>query len=281
MQAQELFQPDWIGVTEQSQDFATPQLVRALRATLLLPPAPVSDGAIAPLTTHWCLASPVGQRHELLVDGQIAGPGILPPIPLPRRMRAGGTLEFRDRLRVGDTVSKNSCVKSITPKTGSSGQLCFVTIRHDVTTQRGPALSESVDIVYRAAAEGAAKSREPAQPLRQPRFHRLMSSDPVMLFRYSALTFNGHRIHYDRNFATDVEGYPGLVVHGPLQASLLVEQAISWGSDSNIKRFSYRNTMPLFDRETFALNAVENDDGLDLWVSNANGLATMTATAEW
>ena len=157
---------------------------------------------------------------ELGPDGHPARGGFLPPVPLPRRMWAGGELEFFDTLRVGDEVTRTSRIAEVTMKTGSTGVLCFVSVDHLVTTPRGTAIRERQDIVYRDVSTAAAAPAKPAAPPPTAQHRESHMADPVLLFRYSALTFNGHRIHYDRDYVTKVEGYPGLIFHGPMQAAL-------------------------------------------------------------
>jgi 3-methylfumaryl-CoA hydratase len=170
----------------------------------------------------------------------------------------------------------------VTQKTGSTGTLCFVSVEHTVTTPRGVAIRERQDIVYRdmggAAPAAPAKAPPPAPMAKHRETH---VSDPVLLFRYSALTFNGHRIHYDRDYVTKVEGYPGLVFHGPLQAALIVEFAAKLHGGVAPKKFSYRGVQPLFEGTEFSINANDTHTGTDLWIANAEGQPTMKGTAVW
>jgi 3-methylfumaryl-CoA hydratase len=212
----------WIGRTEAASDIVTAQLVKGLRATLFMEIGRPRPGDAAPFTVHWCLAQPVYPMSELSADGHPTRGGFLPPVPLPRRMWAGGELEFFDALRVGDEATRTSRIADVTMKTGSTGVLCFVSVEHLITTPRGTAIRERQDIVYRDMS--AAPAAVPAKPAAAPRLAQHSEghmADPVLLFRYSALTFNGHRIHYDRDYVTKVEGYPGLIFHGPMQAALL------------------------------------------------------------
>ncbi|HEY0329505.1 MAG TPA: MaoC family dehydratase N-terminal domain-containing protein [Rhodopseudomonas sp.] len=269
----------WIGRSEQASDIVTAQLVKGLRATLFLDIGTPAEGDAAPFTVHWCLAQPVAPMAELGPDGHPARGGFLPPVPLPRRMWAGGQLQFLDTLRVGDAVTRTSTIADVTLKHGSTGPLCFVAVEHIISTERGVAVRERQDIVYRelssAAAAPAAPAAAPAAQHRESHF-----ADAVLLFRYSALTFNGHRIHYDRDYVTKVEGYPGLIFHGPLQAALLVNFATKLRGAAP-KQFSYRGVQPLFDGGEFSINANETAAGLELWTSNAAGAPTMKASASW
>jgi hydroxyacyl-ACP dehydratase HTD2-like protein with hotdog domain len=181
-------------------------------------------------------------------DGHPKRGGFLPPVhDLPRRMWAGGRLTFHDAaLRAGDAVRRTSTILSVQEKAGGSGRLVFVTVRHVVEGPAGLSIEEEQDIVYRGA-EGAAVKPAPAAPDWPGAARREMVPDPVMLFRYSALTGNGHRIHYDHPYVTQVEGYPGLVVHGPLQATLMAALAVETTPGATLRRFAFRGRRPCFD----------------------------------
>jgi 3-methylfumaryl-CoA hydratase len=270
----------WIGRTTEASDIVTAQLVKGLRATLFLPIGEPKKGDAAPFTVHWCLAPTVVPASELGPDGHPARGGFLPPVPLPRRMWAGGELEFLDSLRVGDEVTRSSRIKDVSLKSGSTGMLCFVAVDHEIKTPRGTAIRERHDIVYRDVTTGSA----PAKPTGAPpvaKHRETYFADPVLLFRYSALTFNGHRIHYDRDYVTKVEGYPGLIFHGPMQAALLVEFAAKLHGGAAPKKFVYRGVQPLFEGSEFSVNADETVDGMELWTANSQGAPTMKGTATW
>jgi 3-methylfumaryl-CoA hydratase len=270
----------WVGRTQDASDIVTPQLVKGLRATLFQEVGEPKTGDTAPFTVHWCLAQPVFPMSQLGPDGHPARGGFLPPVPLPRRMWAGGELAFLEPLRVGDETKRISRIADVTLKTGSTGALCFVAVEHLVTTARGTAIRERQDIVYREATAGGSVPPKAAAPPPAAKHRESHVSDPVLLFRYSALTFNGHRIHYDRDYVTKVEGYPGLIFHGPLQAALLVELAAKLRGGKPPKKFSYRGLQPLFEG-AFSANANETADGMELWVANADGQPTMKAIANW
>lgn len=273
----------WIGRTEEASDIVTAQLVKGLRATLFLDIGEPKTGDAAPFTTHWCLAQPVYPMSMLGPDGHPTRGGFLPPVPLPRRMWAGGELQFIEPLRVGDEATRASRIADVTVKSGSTGTLCFVSVEHTISTARGVAIRERQDIVYRDMPTSG-KNAAPAQPAAAPpaaKHRQTHISDPVLLFRYSALTFNGHRIHYDRDYVTKVEGYPGLIFHGPMQAALLVEFAAHLHGGTAPKKFSYRGLQPLFEGGEFSVNANEVAEGLDIWVANADGAPTMRGTASW
>jgi 3-methylfumaryl-CoA hydratase len=271
----------WIGRSQEASDIVTAQLVKGLRATLFQEIGEPRTGDAAPFTVHWCLAQPVFPMSELGPDGHPARGGFLPPVPLPRRMWAGGELEFLDSLRVGDEATRTSRIADVTVKAGSTGTLCFVAVEHVVTTSRGVAIRERQDIVYRDVAGTPAAPAKAPPPPPVAKHRETHVSDPVLLFRYSALTFNGHRIHYDRDYVTKVEGYPGLIFHGPMQAALIVELAAKLRSGRPPKKFAYRGVQPLFDGTEFSVNANDNGAGLELWTANAEGQPTMKATATW
>jgi 3-methylfumaryl-CoA hydratase len=272
----------WIGRTTEASDIVTAQLVKGLRATLFMEIGDPKPGDAAPFTVHWCLAQPVFPMSELGPDGHPARGGFLPPVPLPRRMWAGGELEFIDPLRVGDQAVRTSRITDVTMKTGSTGPLCFVSVEHVIATSRGPAIRERQDIVYRdMSAQPASAPAKPATPPPATRHRESHMADAVLLFRYSALTFNGHRIHYDRDYVTGVEGYPGLIFHGPMQAALLVEFAAKQHGGKAPAKFSYRGVQPLFEGSEFSVNANDAGAGMELWTANSAGQPTMKGTATW
>jgi len=271
-----------IGRTSEASDIVTAQLVKGLRATLFQEIGEPRPGEAAPFTVHWCLAQPVFAMSMLSADGHPTRGGFLPPVPLPRRMWAGGELQFLDPLRVGDDTTRKSRIADVTIKTGSTGQLCFVSVEHEVTTPRGSAIRERQDIVYRGMESTQSATPAKAPPPPPVAKHReTHMADPVLLFRYSALTFNGHRIHYDRDYVTKVEGYPGLIFHGPLQAAFIVELAAKLHGGTPPKKFSYRGVQPLFEGAEFSVNASDNGKGLELWIANSAGQPTMTGNATW
>lgn len=271
----------WIGRTETAQDAVTPRLVREFGATLnqdlpgeRIEPEP---GSPAQLAIHWCLAPSIPKASELGADGHLARGVFLPPVPLPRRMWAGGNLQFQDRLVVGDVVERRSRISDVTIKQGRSGTLCFVTVDHVIATARGPAILERQEIVYRAIQSGTS-SKTDSTPPPAPQWTQDGRSDPVLLFRYSALTFNSHRIHYDQRYVTEIEGYPGLICHGPLQATLLLHFAASIAGAAPVS-FKFRSIKPLFEGVPFRLCACEAAGGLHLWIQTADGVQTMDAEA--
>lgn len=269
----------WIGRSEAATDIVTAQLVKGLRATLFQEVGDPRAGDAAPFTVHWCLAQPVFPMSMLGLDGHPTRGGFLPPVPLPRRMWAGGEIEFLQPLRVGDESTRTSRIADVQVKSGSTGTLCFVSVEHSISSPRGVAIRERQDIVYREMTSSApATAKAPPPKAQHIETH---VSDPVLLFRYSALTFNGHRIHYDRDYVTEVEGYPGLIFNGPLQAALIIEMAAKLRSGKAPKTFTYRGLQPLFEGSEFSINANEIDAGMELWTANADGQPTMKGTAVW
>jgi 3-methylfumaryl-CoA hydratase len=267
----------WIGREDQAGDVMTADLVRRFRATFDLPGEIPQNGDIAPRLIHFCLAQPAAPTSTLGDDGHPQRGGFLPPVPLPRRMWAGGSLSFHRDLRVGDLVRRVSRIADVVLKEGRTGPLCFVTVEHVIEADGQLVLNETQNIVYRGLDDGApAKAAEPAKAGMSQR--RIVATDPL-LFRYSALTFNGHRIHYDRRYVTEVERYPGLVVHGPMQATLLLNYAteLRGSAPSN---FAFRSLSPLFDGEFF-LRADDTSGPLKLWTARENGPVAMAAEAIW
>ncbi len=266
---------DWIGKTEQRVDTVSPGPVAALSATLDRDdPLPQPGDPLPPLW-HWLFFLDRHRASELGSDGHAKRGGLLPPVPLPRRMWAGSRFEFHRPLRVGDQIARETRVIDLKEKSGRSGPLVFVLVRHEISNSAGLAIAEEHDIVYRGHAGGG-----PAQPApADAAWERTIQADDVLLFRYSALTFNAHRIHYDRRYATEVEHYPGLVVHGPLIATLLMDLLRQNMTDASVARFSFRAVSPLFDTAPFALCGKPNGGTVQLWARNAEGGLAMTAEA--
>lgn len=271
----------WIGRTETASDDLTLRLAALFRATLHPHLAP-ADGA-APLGLHWCLAPPQVATRDLSTDGHPARGGFLPPVPLPRRMWAGGEITFLAPLHIGDTVERRSKIVDLRLTEGRSGPLCFVTVEHEVATDRGMAIRERQDIVYREAPQGTAPPVKDSVSSGAPPAADLawtVDAAPPLLFRYSALTFNSHRIHYDLPYAREQEGYPDLVVHGPLQATLLLNLAAAFQGRSP-RRFRYRGLAPLFSGRPLHLRAVRTASGVDCWSTTDEEIVGMKAAADW
>jgi 3-methylfumaryl-CoA hydratase len=242
-------------------------------------PSPQPGDPLPPLW-HWLFFLPRDRQSELGADGHAKRGGFLPPVLLPRRMWAGGRFEFRHPLRVGDTVTRTSRILDVQQKTGRTGPLVFVTVRHEFSNLSGHALTEEHDIVYRSHAQlkDSDKQRQPAPD--QAEWDRTISPDDVLLFRYSALTFNGHRIHYDRKYATETEGYPGLVVHGPLIATLLADLLRRSVPHASPTHLALRSVGALFDTGPFSIcGKLDNAGTARLWAKDSDGKLAMTGTA--
>lgn len=273
----------WQGRTEIRDDVLTAAPVSGLSATLDRDDAPPRIGTVLPPLWHWLYYLPQPRQSEIGPDGHPRRGGFLPPVPLPRRMWAGGRLRWEagNPLQVGQQVQRTSAIQSVRHKAGRTGDLVFVQVEHQFRNAQGLALTEDHDIVYRAAAQPGDPVPPPTPALQDATWRRTIVPDDVLLFRYSALTFNGHRIHYDRDYVTKVEGYPGLIFHGPMQAALLVEFAAHLHGGIAPKRFSYRGLQPLFEGGEFSVNANEIPEGLDIWIANTDGAPTMRGTASW
>ena len=273
----------WIGRSETAHDEVRGTPVAALSATLDHPPERPTPGTPLPLLWHWLFFLPLHPQSEIGPDGHARRGGFLPPVPLPRRMWAGSAFEFLAPIRVGDAIARTSTIEAVSAKEGRSGKLVFVKVRHEVRVQGGrePALREWHDIVYRDT-QGAAEAPPRAQaPAPDAAWRRRIDPNAVLLFRYSALTFNGHRIHYDRDYVTRVEGYPGLVVHGPLIATLLMDLLRRERPAAVVTAFRFKAVRPLFDGRAFHVNGAPSSDGREvhLWASDTDGALAMDAVA--
>ena len=275
----------WQGRSERLHDTITTAPMAALAATLDRDdPAPAEGTALAPLW-HWLYFLPHARQSEIGPDGHPKRGGFLPPVPLPRRMWAGGRLrwEAANPLQAGQRIERVSTIRSVTHKAGRSGDLLFVLVEHAISNAQGLAVTEEHDIVYRPAAQPGDKAPAPAKPPLdgQAAWSRQIVPDDVLLFRYSALTFNGHRIHYDRQYVTEAEGYPGLVVHGPLIATLLLDLLRRERPDAPVAAFEFRAVRPTFDLYPFSVHGRPSEDGrsVELWACDHEGWLTMQATA--
>lgn len=275
---------DWTGRSETVEDTATATPYAALSATLdradTSRPAP---GTPLPYLWHWLYFLPIHAQSEIGPDGHARRGGFLPPVPLPRRMWAGSDFEFHEPLCVGDALVRTSTIVDVTEKSGRTGSLVFVKVRHELRRNgsAGVALTEHHNIVYRAApAPGDVTPPPQAAPAEFAWVRRIVADD-VLLFRYSALTFNGHRIHYDRKYVTEVEGYPGLIVHGPLIATLLMDLLRRHMPDATVRKFEFKAVRPTFDVNPFSIHGQPSADGksVRLWGRDHEGWLTMDATA--
>jgi len=274
----------WQGRSETFEDLLTPAPLRALSATLDRDDALPMAGTELPPLWHWLFFLPHHRQSEIGPDGHAKRGGFLPPVPLPRRMWAGGRLQWQAPLKVGEAVKRVSTIESVTHKAGRTGDLLFVLVKHEVFNDHGLCLTETHDIVYRPAAQPSDPVPAPVAADKQATWQRDIAPDDVLLFRYSALTFNGHRIHYDRKYVTDVEGYPGLIVHGPLIATLLLD-LVRRHTDRPVRSFEFKALRPTFecaDQRILRVCGEPDAKGetIRLWAQDHAGWLTMQATAE-
>jgi 3-methylfumaryl-CoA hydratase len=255
----------WIGRSEESRDAADPGPIQRLAALLDHDAPPWAPGVLPPLG-HWLYFLHAARQSQLGPDGHPARGGFLPPVALPRRMWAGGRIDFFRAIPFGAEMVRRSTIADVAEKTGASGPMTFVVVWHEILVRGELSIREEHDIVYRAApAPGGLQACAAGLTAEESDFRRSVAPGPVELFRYSALTFNGHRIHYDRDYTRDIEGYPGLVVHGPLIATLLIDNLFRWKPAAPLTRFSYRARSPLFDGASFDLCAKASVGGAHLW----------------
>ena len=270
----------WIGREEESTERILHSVVKAMAATLDLERSPHAGEPLPP-GWQWLFFNPVVRRTALGIDGHPRRGGFLPPTELPRRMWAGSRIRYLADLPVDALATRRSRILKIENKTGKSGSLSFLTVQHIISCNGTPCISEEQDIVYREATPpGAVAVRAPKRHDGVPQWGRSVEADTTLLFRYSALTFNGHRIHYDQAYARDGEGYPDLVVHGPLTATLLQQFALECGGGRSLERFEFRGVTPLFVGRAFQLEGQQLEDGtLALWARGPEGELAMSATA--
>ena len=271
---------EWIGRTEERSDVACAAPLASLWAMLDRDDPPPAEGDAAPPLAHWLYFLPNYRQSDAGEDGHVARGGLIPSMPLPRRMWAGSRLEFPRPLVVGSRITRRSRIQDVQVKSGKSGLLVFVLVRHEVSDERGVVITDEHDIVFRAPGVLAAGGVEaPATAA----WTREIRPDPLLLFRYSAITFNGHRIHYDHPYVTQVEGYPGLVVHGPLIATLLVDLVSRNVPGARLTHYAFRALAPLHDTAPFATCGEPGPEpkSARLWTRDARGHKTFEATARW
>lgn len=264
---------EWVGRTQSVEDLAAPFPVRALAATFdEKDPDPRTGDPLPPLW-HWLYFLDAAPQSRIGTDGHAERGDFLPPVPLPRRMWAGSRFSFDgEPVRIGDTIGRRSEIKSVEPKSGSTGSMVFVTVKHTISGPRGMSFVEEHDIVYREAAKPGEKPKDPRPALSDATWSRQIVPDPVLLFRFSALTFNGHRIHYDHPYVTGTEGYPGLVVHGPLLGMLQIELARRANADKVPRSFEFRALSPVFSGPAFSVRArLETDGSVTTWIADPKG----------
>lgn len=272
---------DWIGRTEERTDVPAASAFAGLAATLDHVEPPWRAGEMPPLG-HWLCFLPTAPQREIGPDGHPRRGGFLPPVPLPRRMWAGSRVTFQASARLGEPLRRLSTIADVKQKTGQTGTLVFVTLRHEISNAAGPVATELQDLVYREASTPGATAPAPLAPPADANsdWSRVVTPDPVLLFRFSALTFNAHRIHYDRLYAETVEGYAGLVVHGPLTATLLMDLFLRRHPGARVTTFSFRGRRPLIDTRPFTLSATARPNGAALAAIDADGQIAMSADLE-
>jgi len=265
---------NWIGKTDIQKDVVTLALIHRYDAVIGAKPLE----ATAPEGLHWCLCLPDAPMAELGVDGHPKTGGFLPPSPLPRRMWASSKVEFLSDIKAGAAIERRSTIASVSEKTGRSGSLLFVNVDHVTSSNGITAVKETQTIVYRDAPKEKMTLLQTGEvDLSAWDKTEGLTPNPALLFRFSALTFNTHRIHYDYDYATQAEGYPALVVHGPLMASLLLRFANNHASGRKIQKFEFRGLAPAFCHQKLFLVANDIEDGFDLAVIGADGNKRMAA----
>lgn len=268
----------WIGRTQEQSDVLTPALLRRFRATI----DSRETSEVAPQGIHWCLCLPETATDELGPDGHPKRGDSMPPVPLPRRMWASSNIRFHVPLTSSMAISRRSTISNIAEKQGASGPLVFVTIDHETWGEGVLAVSERQSVVYCDAPTAAAPTtpNEGTVDLSVWPIYRIIIPSAPLLFRYSALTFNSHRIHYDQPYATSVEGYSGLVVHGPLIASMLLDLAAHEFGQNALTQFSMRAVSPAFTGEPLHLVGSIDGSAVSLAALANDGRTIMSAEAE-
>ena len=270
----------WIGNDEIVFDEVSKNLEMRFRATLDIDPGDPQKGEIASSGIHWALAPAVVKSSLLGKDSHPQKGGFLPPVALPRRMWAGCQTTFLDTLKIGDQVKKRSSVIDVNLKNGKSGLLCFVKAKYEFYVDKKLVIEELHDIVYRDFDNNqATKVIKNDLPLSNPDFEEVIFAHPTMLFRYSAITFNGHRIHYDYPYSTQVEGYQDLVFHGPLQATLMLRASEKF-KNTRAKSFSHKGIAPVFANENLHISIEQSENGnVNCFTSTSAAGMTMKAEA--
>ena len=273
---------DWIGERETDVDYVTIPAVHRMAATLDRDDPVPKFGDPLPPGWQVMLFPRVVRQSQIGHDGHPMRGDFLPPVPLPRRMNAGRRTWSHDALRIGDEVKKEASIKDVVIKSGRNGQMVFVTVKTDMISPRGLAITEEMDVVYREEPDPNAPKAVPKTPPAGAVWTKVFNPDPVVLFRYSALTFNGHRIHYDYPYVTGKEGYPGLVQNGGLTNLLLFELARA-NAKTPVKYLSARNIRPMFADQPFTLCGAPSADGksAQLWTVDATGAQATEASAEF
>jgi len=268
----------WIGKKETLEETISAVPLLRMAATLDREPQEIVVGDDVPALWHWVYFLAPTRASELGRDGHAALGDFMPPVPLPRRMWAGGKFKFIKPLHVGDLARKESTIRDVSVKQGRTGKLCFVEVEHCISVDGEIRFSETHNIVYRDEKQPGEDKILPPEAPQNPEWTRAVIPNSTLLFRYSALTFNGHRIHYDLDFCREQEGYPGLVFHGPLTATLLLELALENNPGRLLKFYEFKALSPLFDNAPFSLNGKMDGTKVDMWASNADNRLAMKAT---
>lgn len=265
----------WIGKKEVLSDFTHPRSVSMMQALLNQPDNKISE---LPHLYQWFYFLPIVDSENLAEDGHPRKGGFLPPIPFPKRMWAGSRIEFIKPVLLSTNIRKESEITKIQFKSGKSGDMYFVTVKHSIFSNDTLAIVEEQDIVYRAASNQpqTLKAGTPIAVTEKPyTYKKSFPVNTTTLFRYSALTFNSHKIHYDRPYATETEGYPGLVIHGPLLATLLLHTFKQENSDKKISHFEFKAVNPVFDFNTFSIYGAVQSNHAELWIEKSDGQIAM------
>ena len=271
---------DWVGRSRVTRDTIDANQLAKIAATFDCPVPDLNEAACLPPGWHWAFFPDITPLSGIGRDGHQALGEFLPPITLPRRMWASGDLKIIQPLSIGETVDKTSTILSVDEKQGRTGRLVFVRVGHEFAGDRGGNMREEHQIVYRDAPVPGTRQPEPSLPPHEPDRSVTLRASPVQLFRYSAITFNSHRIHYDVDFCRDEEGYDGLIIHGPLTATLLMDLASAQAPDKCLKTFTFRALSPLTHIHEFSLHVRKaGDNAFSVWACNHRGELAMTADA--
>jgi len=272
----------WIGKQSSTRALVTAYQADALTATLDRDDPPYKEGDVIPPGWHLFYIREVVKLRDTAEDGHPKRGDFLPPIDLPRRMWAGTRATYHKPIHVGENISNVTTIESVTPKVGKTGQLVFLKLKNEISGEDGLATTELQDVVYREEAQPGVAAPEPPPPPGEAVWKRTIHPSSVLLFRYSALTMNSHRIHYDRTYVTEVEKYPGLLVHGPLTFTLLLDLFRRENTDKTLKSFSVRAVSPIYDTHDFVIEGTpDGENAATLWALNHEGRLAMSAEAKF
>ena len=270
---------EWINKTTEAEDTIRLQPANFMEATLNRPPK-LKEGDNLPPLWHWIYFLEAKPESDLGRDAHPKKGDFLPPIQLPRRMWAGGRFTFYNDLVIGEKAKKITTIKKIVEKEGSAGPLCFITLEHKIYSKDEISIIEEQDLVYLQDQQGSKSLPLAQNNVEKADFSQEIHPSAILLFRYSALTFNGHRIHYDLDYAKNVEGYDGLVFHGPLTATLLLDLAVKERKQP-IKKYSFRGIAPLSNLDCFWIEGKSEDNAAILWARRKDGVVAMKAKADF